>query len=88
MRYERVAASDTLTDLQRRDSHLVVGSDLTSNEYPSIADTIWDVAFDGPTDRIAEFGDQELVYRGEPKPSVCILAARIPAGSGGDVTPP
>ena len=64
------------------------GSDLTSNGYPSIADIIWDVAFGGPTDRIAEFGDQELVYRGEPKPSVYIFAARIPAGSEEDVTPP
>ena len=88
LRYERVAASDSLADLQRRGIHIVVGSDLTSNEYPSISDTIWDVAFDGPTVRIAEFGDQELVYRGEPKPSVYIFAARIPAGSGGKVTPP
>lgn len=76
--FERIAATDTFADLQGRGITLVVGSDLTSNEYASTGGTIWDTAFDGPDDRIAEFGTQELVFRGEPKPDVYLFAARIP----------
>ncbi len=76
--FVRIEAGDGLQVLQDRGIDVVVGSDLTSFEYPSIAGTIWDTAFDGPDDRIAEFGEQPLVYRGEPKPMIYLFAARIP----------
>jgi len=80
--FERIAAKATIADLQRLGVTLVVGTDLTSAEYESIEGTIWAVDFDGPGDRIAEFGDQDLSYRAIPKANAYLFAARIPpAGS-------
>jgi len=76
--FERIRLEDTIDDLQRRGLAVVVGTDLTSGEYPSIAGTIWDIAFDDPGDRIAEFGEQALLQRGEPKPNLYLFAARVP----------
>jgi hypothetical protein len=74
---ERIRLEDTIDDLQMRGLAVVVGTDLTSAEFPSIAGTIWDTVFDDPGDRIAEFGEQALLTRGEPKPNLYLFAARV-----------
>ncbi len=76
--FERIGLRTTLAELRRRGITHVVGTDAIEGEYDPISGTIWDTAFDAPGDRIAEFGNGRLRYRGYPMGRLYLFAARVP----------
>lgn len=86
IRYIRVPASATLEQLRARGITWVAGTDRSTGTYGTLAGTIWTRCFDGPGQRVREFGSDALRYQGYPCGNIYLFVARLPTRSDHEST--
>jgi hypothetical protein len=76
--YVRIASDVTPAEIHRRGIDLVVGTSRLHGQYAVPPAGLWQGAFEDPSTRLAEFGEDDLEFDGWPAANLFMFVARVP----------